>query len=161
MHLEHSDERACSRAIHASARAVWGLVGAASLTACSTLRTELCTTVHTRVLEELRTTDGTAHHVTDPWACERHARRLRELSEELSTLEIHDPALREAVMSYRAELEHFAEAYERLAAAYKAHPELPPEEARRVHTPLRREVLNHAAAMSAPRLQVQSACNGP
>jgi hypothetical protein len=161
MHLKHSDEPARSRAARAWARAAWGLVGAASLAACSTMRGELCTAVHTRVLEELRTTDGAPHHVSDPWACERHARRLRALAEELRALDIQDSALREAVAAYRLEVAQLAEAYERLVAAYKAQPELPPEEARRVHTPLRREVLNHAASLSAPRIQVQNACNVP
>jgi hypothetical protein len=86
---------------------------------------------------------------------------MRELAEELRTLDIQDRVLREAVAVYRSEVEKLAEAYERLAAAYKAHPELPPEEAQRVHVPLRREVLNHAASLSAPRIQVQSACGGP
>jgi hypothetical protein len=112
------------------------------------------------VLEELRSSDGAPHHVSDLWACEWHAQRLRKLAEDLRGLDIRDTALREAVTTYRVEVEHLAEAYERLAAAYKAQPELPPEEARRVHTPLRREVLNHAASMSAPRIQVQHACSG-
>jgi hypothetical protein len=135
---------------HSWARVTWGLMGATALSACGTLKTELCTTVHTRVLEELRTTDGAPHHVSDLWACERQALRLRQLAE----------VLRRSLEEYRLEVERLAEAYARLAAAYQAHPELSPEEARQVHTPLRREVLNHAASMSAPRLEVQRACNG-
>jgi hypothetical protein len=76
-------------------------------------------------------------------------------------MDIRDIELQKAVVAYQAELEHLAEAYERLTAAYKAQPALSPEEARRVHTPLRREVLKHAASLSAPRIQVQNACNGP
>jgi hypothetical protein len=160
MPLERSDESISSRLFHAWPRAAWGLVSAASLAACGTVRGELCTMVHTRVLEELRTSDGAPHHVSDLWACEWHAQRLRKLAEELRTLNIRDTTLREAVTIYRVEVEHLAEAYERLAAAYKAHPDLPPEEAMRVHSPLRREVLNHAASMSTPRMQVQHACSG-
>jgi hypothetical protein len=145
---------------HSWARVTWGLMGATALSACGTLKTELCTTVHTRVLEELRTTDGAPHHVSDPWACERHALRLQQLAEELRALDVQDAVLRRSLEEYRLEVERLAEAYARLAAAYQAHPELSPEEARQVHTPLRREVLNHAASMSAPRLQVQRACSG-
>jgi hypothetical protein len=116
--------------------------------------------VHTRVLEELRTTDGAPHHVSDPWACERHAVRLRQLAEELRTLSTQDVMLRKSLEDYRLEVERLAEAYARLSAAYQARPELAPEEARQVHTPLRREVLNHAASLIAPRLQVQRACSG-
>lgn len=159
MHLERSEGPSSSRRAHAWPRAAWGLVSAASLAACGSVRGELCSVVHTRVLEELRSSNGAAHHVSDPWACEWHAQRLRKLAEELRDLDIRDAALREAVTTYRVEVEHLAEAYERLAAAYKAHPELPPEEAGRVHRPLRREVLNHAASMSVPRLQVQHACS--
>lgn len=160
MPLERSDEPITSRRAHAWPRAAWGLVSAAALAACGSVRGELCTAVHTRVLEELRTSNGAPHHVSDPWACEWHAQRLRRLAEELRGLNIRDTTLREAVAIYRVEVEHLAEAYERMAAAYKAHPELPLEEARRVHTPLSREVLNHAASLSAPRMQVQRACSG-
>jgi hypothetical protein len=135
-------------------------VSATTLWGCGTLRSELCTTVHTRVLEELRTTDGTPHHVSDPWACEQHAVRLRQLAEELRALDIQDAALRKPLEAYRLEVERFAEAYARLADAYQALPQLSAEEARQVHTPLRREVLNHAASLTAPRLQVQRVCNG-
>lgn len=160
MHLEHSDKPIFSRRAYAWRCAAWGLVSAASLTACGTVRGELCTVVHTRVLEELRTSNGAPHHVSDRWAREWHAQRLRKLAEELRTLDIRDTMLREAVATYRVEVEHLAEAYERLSAAYKVYPELPPEEARRVHAPLRREVLNLASSLSAPRMQVQHACSG-
>jgi hypothetical protein len=160
MHQQCSRDLSRSRVPHPWTRTAWGLLGATSLTACGTLKVELCTPVHTRVLEELRTTDGTAHHVSDPSACERHARRLQELSEELGALEIRDEELREPLETYRREVERLSEAYARLAAAYQAQPEVPPEEARRVHTPLRREVLNHAASLSAPRLELQRACSG-
>lgn len=142
------------------ARATGVLVSAVALSACGSLRPELCTTVHTRVLEELRTTDGAPHFVSDPWACEQHAARLRQLADELRTLEAPDAMLRKSLEDYRLEVERLAEAYARLAAAYQAHPKLSPEEARQVHSPLRREVLNHAASMSAPRLQLQRACGG-
>lgn len=143
---------------------VWGrtaglLVSAVALAACGSMRVELCTAVHTRVLEELRTTDGTPHFVSDPWACEQHALRLRQLAEELRAMNVSDAALRRSLEDYRLEVERLAEAYSRLSAAYQAQPELTPDEARQVHTPLRREVLNHAASLSAPRLQLQRACN--
>jgi hypothetical protein len=160
MHQERSRDPLHSRVFQAWARVTWGLLGATALSACGTLRTDLCTSVHTRVLEELRTTDETPHHVSDPWACERHARRLQELAGELRALELRDEGLRQSLETYRVEVERLAEAYARLTAAYQAQPELSPEEARQVHMPLRREVLNHAASMSAPRLQVQRACSG-
>jgi hypothetical protein len=138
----------------------WGLVGVASLAACGTVRTELCTTVHTRVLEELRTTDGTARYVLDPWACELHSRRLHELAEVLRALEIRDAPLLVAVEEYRAEVEHLSEAYALLAAAYKASVDLPPEERHRVHSALSHSVQEHAASLNAPRAKVQSACTG-
>ncbi|KFE68380.1 hypothetical protein [Hyalangium minutum] len=142
---------------------MWGratgiLVSAVALSACGSMRAELCTTVHTRVLEELRTTDRTPHFVSDPWACERHALRLRQLAEELRAMNIPDVALRRSLEDYRLEVERLAEAYSRLSAAYQAQPEFTLDEARQVHTPLRREVLNHAASLSAPRLQLQRAC---
>lgn len=160
MHLESARGPWRSRAASGRGRATWILVSATVLAACGGVRAELCTTVHTRVLEELRTTDGAPHHVADPWACERHAVRLRQLAEELRTLDIQDRTLRKSLEDYQLEVERLAEAYARLAAAYQAQPELSPEEAQQVHTPLRREVLNHAASMSAPRLQVQRACSG-
>jgi hypothetical protein len=160
MHQERSRDPLHSRLFPAWARVTWGLLGATALSACGSSRTELCTTVHTRVLEELRTTDEAPHHVSDPWACERYARRLRVLADELRALAPRDEGLRQSLETYRAEVERLAEAYARLAAAYRSHPELSLEAARQVHKPLRREVLNHAAALGAPRLQLQRACGG-
>jgi hypothetical protein len=111
-------------------------------------------------MEELRTTDGAPHFVSDPWACEQHAVRLRQMAEELRALDVQDAVLRKSLEDYRLEVERLAEAYARLAAAYQAQPGLSPEEARQVHTPLRREVLNHAASMSTPRLHLQRVCSG-
>ncbi|WP_224240410.1 hypothetical protein [Hyalangium gracile] len=160
MHLGSSRDRGCTCVAAGWLRATWGLLSAASLAACGSVRTELCTTIHARVLEELRTSDWTARYVLDPWSCEWRALRLRELAKELRALEARDGSLRPSVEAYRLEVERLAEAYERLAAAYRNSQELPPEEAQRVHSALSRGVLDHAAALNPLRAQVQSACNG-
>jgi hypothetical protein len=160
MRLENSRGLPRSRGPCVWGRAAGVLVSAVTLSACGGSRTELCTTVHTRMLEELRTTDGAPHFVSDPWACERHSLRLRQLAEELRALDVQDARLRKSLDDYRLEVERLAEAYARLAAAYQAQPGLTPEVAWQVHTPLRREVLNHAASMNEPRLQLQRVCDG-
>lgn len=142
------------------ARATGVLVGTVALSACGSVKMDLCTTVHTRVLEELRTTDAAPHFVSDPWACEQHSLRLRQLAEELRTLEVQDARLRKSLEDYQLELERLAEAYSRLAAAYQARPGLTAEEAWQVQAPLRREVLDHAASLSTPRLRLQRVCGG-
>jgi multidrug resistance efflux pump len=100
-----------------------------------------------------------ARHVLDPWACEQDARRLHELAEELRGLEIRDASLHAAVEAYRVEVDHLAEDYGRLAAAYQNSADLPPQEAQRLRSTLSHGVLSHAASMNVLRAQVQSACN--
>jgi hypothetical protein len=140
--------------------AIWGLLGVTALAGCSsTMKADLCTTVHTDVLEELRTSEGTARHVLDPWACERDARRLHELAEDLRALDIRDASLHDVVEAYRVEVEHLSEDYGRLAAAYQDSAGLSPEEAQRVRSALSRRVLEHSSAMNGLRIQVQRACN--
>jgi hypothetical protein len=158
MHLENSCDRGRLRAPHGWARLTWGLLSAV-LAACGTLKPELCTAVHPRVLEELRASDGMPRYVLDPWACEQNARKLHELSEALHALEIRDAQLHAAVEAYRVEVEHLSEDYGRLASAYQNSTGLSPEEARRVQAALSRGVLGHMATVNVLRAQVQSACN--
>jgi hypothetical protein len=134
---------------------------AAALAACGTVRADTCNTVHVRVLEELRAADGAARNVLDPWACEWNARKLRALVKELRGLELPDTTLHASVEAYAVELEHVAEAYERLAAAYQDGAELAPEETAHVHSALSRGVLDHAASLNLLRARVQHACNNP
>lgn len=159
MHLGSSRHRGSPRARSRWARATWAPVVAVTLAACGTVKAETCSTVHTRILEELRTADGAARNVLDPWACEWHAGRLRALVKELRALELPEGMLHTSVDAYAVELERVAEAYERLAAAYRNSEELPPEEAAHVHAALSRGVLDHAASLNALRTQVQHACN--
>lgn len=159
MHMENSRDRGRLRAPHAWALVTGCLWGATSLMACSTLKLEPCTTVHARVLEELRTSDGTAHDILDPWACERDARRLHQLSEELHSLEIHDASLHAAVEAYRAEVERLSEDYGRLAAAYQDSAGVPSQEAQRAQAALSRSVLEDSATMNVLRTQVEHSCD--
>ena len=159
MHRDNSRGR--GRLCAPPACTVGALVGVLWLSACGTLRVELCTGVRKRMLEELRTSEGTAHSVMDPWECEKNARRLHELAEELREVEHRDATLRGAVEGYRGQVEGLADAYARLADAYQDSAQLPPAEAERVREVLSRGVLEHAAALNLPRFQLQSACNDP
>ncbi|MDY7226396.1 hypothetical protein [Hyalangium rubrum] len=127
--------------------------------ACSTVRSDLCATVHTRVLEEQRITEEAPRHVLDPHACARHARRLRELSEELRGLEIRDASLRMAMDSYRTQLESLSEHYAQLASAYRSRPDKRPEEDAQARDRLSRRLVDHAASMNGPRTLLKGHCD--
>jgi predicted RNase H-like nuclease (RuvC/YqgF family) len=130
------------------------------LVGCSTLRSDLCATVHTVMLEELRITEETARHIAEARECERHAQRLQRISEDLGALEIRDKALRQAVDGYRTELERLSSEYGRLAKAYRALPEANPDAEQQVREQLGPVVLDRAASVNGPRTQLRSACNG-
>lgn len=130
------------------------------LIGCGTLRSDLCATVHTRVLEELRITEETPRHVLDAEACERYGQRLHELSEELSSLEIRDAALRKVVEGYRAELERLSAEYARLATAYRTLRDAGPGEAEKVRKLLGPVLVDRAASVNGPRTALRSACSG-
>jgi predicted RNase H-like nuclease (RuvC/YqgF family) len=128
---------------------------------CSTLRSDMCATVHTVMLEELRITEETPRHVSEPVACERHGMRLRKLSADLAALEIRDKSLRKAVESYRAEMERLSEEYARLARAYRSVPEENSEdEEERVREMLGPLVVDRAASVNGPRTRLRDVCNG-
>lgn len=132
-----------------------GVMGLATLlVACTTVRSDLCATVHARVMEEQRTTDETPRHVLDPRACALQARRLRRLVSDLSGLDIPDSGLRKAVEGYRSELEALAATYEQLA---KVNP-TGPEEADAVRETLGEDLLRQASGLNSPRAVLQDAC---
>jgi hypothetical protein len=159
MRLERCREWSSPWRAPAWCRALGALLPAL-LIGCSTLRSDLCATVHTRMLEELRITEETPRHVLDPQACERHAERLRQLSDELRTLEIRDEPLRKAVESYRAEVERLSREYQRLAEAYRTLPDASPGSEEKVRELLGPILLDRAASMNGPRTSLRSACNG-
>jgi predicted RNase H-like nuclease (RuvC/YqgF family) len=129
------------------------------LVGCSTLRSDLCATVHTVMLEELRITEETPRHVAEASACERHGQRLQELSEDLGELQIRDKALRRAVESYRTEMERLSEEYARLARAYRSLPEPDPDAEEQVRERLGPSLLDRAASVNGPRARLRNACN--
>jgi hypothetical protein len=133
---------------------------ASLLVGCGTLRSDLCATLHTVMLEELRITEGTVRHIAEAQACERHALRLQRISEELGALDIRDKALRHAVEGYRLELEQLSREYARLAKAYRALPESDPGAEQRLREELGPLVVDRAASVNGPRTQLRSACNG-
>lgn len=128
---------------------------ASFLVACTTVRSDLCATVHSRMLEEQRTTDETPRHVLDPRACELHARRLRRLAADLSGLDISDAGLRKAVEGYRSQLEALAATYERLAKVHPAH-----QEADAAREALGDDLIRQASGLNTPRAVLQDACGG-
>jgi hypothetical protein len=130
------------------------------LIGCGTLRSELCATVHARMLEELRITEETPRHILDAKACEKHGQRLQELSEELGSLEIRDPALRKVVKGYRAELERLSAEYARLAAAYRTLLDADPGETQKVRELLGPVLVDRVASVNGPRAALRSACSG-
>lgn len=138
-----------------------GALLATALISCSTVRSDLCATIHARVLEEMRITEETPRHARDPLACERHAKRLSEFAQELRSLEIRDAGLRKAVDTYRTELERLAETYALLAAAHRQHSHAHMDEnVHPVPESLRRQLMEHAASLNGPRTSLKSSCNG-
>jgi len=130
------------------------------LVGCSTMRSDLCATVHTVMLEELRITEETARHIAEAQACERHALKLERISEDLGALDIRDKALRQAVDGYRQELERLANEYTRLAKAYRSVRDASPDAEQQVREQLGPVVVDRAASVNGPRTQLRSACNG-
>ncbi|HEX8705258.1 MAG TPA: hypothetical protein VF815_40880 [Myxococcaceae bacterium] len=137
-----------------------GLLLVALLAGCSTIRSDLCATLHTVMLEELRITEQTPRHVAEAQACEQHGLRLQRISEDLSTLEIRDKALRSAVEGYRLELERLSEEYARLARAYRALPDTSPNAELQLSQQLGPLVMDRAASVNGPRTALRNACNG-
>ena len=137
-----------------------GVLLATWLVGCSTMRSDLCATLHTVMLEELRITEETPRHVAEAQACEQQGLRLQRISEDLSSLEIRDKALRKAVEGYRLEVERLSEEYARLARAYRTLPDASPDAEQQLSQQLGPLVVGRAASMNGPRTELRNACNG-
>jgi len=155
MWMERHRVSCCPWSVPAWSR-VLGVLLAGLLVGCSTLRSDLCATLHSVMLEELRITEQAPRHVAEAQACEQQGLRLQQISEDLSSLEIRDKALRKTVEGYRAEVERLSEEYSRLARAYRADPDAEQQVRERLG-PL---VLDRAASVNGPRSALRSACNG-
>ena len=130
------------------------------LVGCSTLRSDLCATLHTVMMEEMRITEETPRHVAEAQMCEQQGLRLQRISEDLISLEIRDKALRKAVEGYRSEVARLSEEYSRLARAYRAAPDAGPDAEDQVRERLGPLVLDRAASVNGPRSALRSACSG-
>jgi archaellum component FlaC len=132
----------------------------ALLVGCSTLRSDLCATLHMVMLEELRITEETQRHIAEAQACEQQGLRLRRISEDLRSLEIRDKALRKAVEGYRVEVQRLSEEYARLASAYRSLPDASPDAEQQLREQLGPLVEDRAASVNRPRTALRNACNG-
>jgi hypothetical protein len=137
-----------------------GVLLAGLLVGCSTLRSDLCATLHTVMLEEMRITEETPRHVAEAHACEQQVLRLQRISEDLNSLEIRDKGLRKVVEGYRMEVARLSEEYNRLARAYRAATDAGPETEEQVREQLGRLVLDRASSVNGPRSALRSACSG-
>ncbi len=153
MNLESSAGAFRQRRSHGWRTALGGL-GLVVLSACVTQRSDLCATLHTRMLEEMRTTEEAPRHVSDAWACRKHEQRLRQLARELRAMEVQDAKLRQAVEDYRMALERLAQDYARLLEAHRK--QGPPAE--QVLEVLGSRLMEHADAVSSARARLRNAC---
>jgi len=159
MWMERHRVSSCPWSVPSLRRAV-GVLLAALLVGCSTVRSDLCATLHTVMLEELRITEETPRHVAEAQACERQGLRLQRISEDLSTLEVRDKSLRKAVEGYRLEVERLSEEYARLARAYRTLPDENPDAEQQLSQQLGPLVVERAASVNGPRTALRNACNG-
>jgi hypothetical protein len=137
-----------------------GLLLAPALVACGTLRADICTTVHTRLLEEERTTEGVPRHVSDPQECALHAERLKRLAGDLRAMEIRDKALRRALDRYLVEVEELAEGYTLLSALYQGPDAAVASELLERRKQLGTRLVDDAADVDGARSILRNTCNG-
>lgn len=159
MWMERSQVSSCPGRGPACNRAM-GVLLTSLLVGCSTLRSEVCATLNTVMLEELRITEETVRHVAEVQTCEKQGLKLQRISEDLGSLEIRDKSLRKVVEGYRTEVERLSEEYARLAWAYRTLPEANPDAQKQLREQLGTQVVDRATSVNGPRSELRSACNG-
>lgn len=99
------------------------LVLAATLVACESRKTDLCARLHTVLLAQTRALDEIPEHLRRPELCDAQEQHLRARVAELRALDVRDPQLAEALGRYVQDVETLADAYARVAAVHRSHPD--------------------------------------